>query len=368
VLRSPPSPSPRGRRTRGPILTLTPYERHYGLIIIGTGAGGGTLPTSSRPPASASADSSAATTCPRKDKWTVSRSGEGNTNEGVWYIGSRSCNPAQNYCRGKPSSTAPRLPACEQDFEISHTGRSPRADHVRRAQPYYTKAEQLYHGTGQPAAIPRSRGRAPLPAPAGQPRAAHPGALHDDLANCGCDRSRATRIMLMSRAPKSRDPLLTCDGYPASSGPSPMHRSCAVDPAPRNIQVTLTTCLAARTYPSGRESPPCTCSATPTETYSAHIVVASLRRDQLAALLLRSANDSTRGARQCSDVVGPTTWPQLTRSCSRSRSSRTRRCSRRRSQERLLLRVRRMGVPDGHISSSEFDPTSWSRRPRSCQG
>ncbi len=135
----------------------------YDVIIIGTGAGGGTLSATWRRPASRSCFSSAATPPREKENWTPSRSHRDRyISDETWHdaTASRSNRRCTTSSAERRSSTAPRLPVRPEDFgELQHL------DGVSPAwpigyddfEPYYTKAESLYEVRGNHGENPTER-------------------------------------------------------------------------------------------------------------------------------------------------------------------------------------------------------------------
>ena len=169
----------------------------YDVIIIGRGAGGGTLAYRLAPRASASCCSSAATTsgarsrtgtaarCSRRpykthEKW--------NDKDGAAF------HPGQHYYVGGQTKFygAILFRFRERDFgEVRHHGGVSPAWPLSYDdfEPYYNEAERLYHvhgEAGEDPTEPRRSGPYPYPAVSHEPRIQQ---LHDDLARAGLTRS-----------------------------------------------------------------------------------------------------------------------------------------------------------------------------------
>jgi len=178
-------------------------------------------------------------------------------------------------------------------------------------EPYYTKAEQMYHVHGQrgedPTEPPTS---APYPHPAvtHEPRIQQ---LHDDFAGHGLKPFHTPLgIMLDEKSHASKCiRCSTCDGFPCLLYAKSDAQVLGVDPALQYPNVTLMTdALVERleTSGSGREiSKVIVRQNGSREELSADIVVASCGAINSAALLLRSANEKhPNGLANGSDVVG----------------------------------------------------------------
>jgi len=294
---------------------------HYDVIIIGTGAGGGTLAYKLAPSGKRILLLERGDYVPReKDNWNpraVNAEGKYQTTE-VWRDrDGKELHPHTNYYVGGNTKFfgAALFRLRKEDFrEIRHYGGVSPAWPLSydELEPYYTQAEQLYHVHGQ-------RGEDPTepPASASYP---HPPVSHeprlqqlsDDFARLGLRPFHTPLgVMLDEQNPhKSRCIRCnTCDGFPCLVYAKADAQVVCVDPALEHHNVTLLTqayVSRLETSPSGRAVTAVQVERNgATETYSGDMVVVSCGAINSAALLLRSANDThPRGLANSSDVVG----------------------------------------------------------------
>ena len=296
-------------------------SEHYDVIIIGTGAGGGTLahrlaPTGKRilllergdyvPREKANWDPRAVNVDARyhtKEVW-VDQDGE-------------PLHPHTNYYVGGNTKFygAALFRMRERDFgELRHAGGVSPAWPIAYSdlEPYYLQAERLYevHGQrGEDPTEPPATGGYPFPAVSHEPRIQQ---LSDDFARQGLTPFHVPLgIRLNEGSPRESACLRcdTCDGFPCLVHAKSDAQVLCVDPALQYPNVTLlTNAYVARlhTSPSGR-------SVTSVhvqrggrdEYYSADIVVAACGAINSAALLLRSRTDAhPHGLANGSDMVG----------------------------------------------------------------
>jgi len=180
-------------------------------------------------------------------------------------------------------------------------------------EPYYLKAEQLYHvhGTrGEDPTEPRASGPYPHPAVSHEPRIQQ---LSDDMARLGLRPFHVPLGIMLDEqnAQKSRCIRCeTCDGHPCLIYAKSDAQVVCVDPtlAQHPTATLLTGARVTRllTSASGREVTGIIVERDgASETYSADIVVVSAGAINSAALLLRSASDKhPHGLANGSDVVG----------------------------------------------------------------
>ncbi|MFQ5572037.1 MAG: GMC family oxidoreductase N-terminal domain-containing protein, partial [Rhodothermales bacterium] len=294
---------------------------HFDVIIIGTGAGGGTLAYHLAPSGKRILLLERGGYVPReKDNWStkaVNLEGKYQTKE-VWQDkDGKPLHPHTNYYVGGNTKFygAALFRLRREDFgEIKHYGGISPAWPVsyKEMEPYYTQAEHLYHVHGQrgedPTEPPAS---APYPHPpvSHEPRIQH---LSDDFARLGLRPFHTPLgVMLDEHNPhKSRCIRCeTCDGHPCLVYAKADAQVLCVDPALEHPNVTLLTnahVSRLETNPSGREVTKVIVQRNgATEEYSANIVGVSCGAINSAALLLRSANDKhPRGLANGSDVVG----------------------------------------------------------------
>jgi len=296
-------------------------RNHYDVIIIGTGAGGGTLAYRLAPTGKRILVLERGDYVPREkanwDSRAVNVSARYHTNE-VWHDkDGKPLHPHTNYYVGGNTKFygAALFRLRERDFEQleHHGGISPAWPiSYRELEPYYTQAERLYdvHGQrGEDPTDPPSCGDYPFPAVSHEPRIQ---ALADDFARQGLKPFHVPLgIRLDERDPNSSRCIRcdTCDGFPCLVHAKSDAQVMCVDPALQHSNVTLLTnafVTRLETSASGHEVTAVRVRHNGTEdSYSADIVVVSCGAINSAALLLRSRNDKhPRGLGNCSDVVG----------------------------------------------------------------
>jgi choline dehydrogenase-like flavoprotein len=294
---------------------------HYDVIIIGSGAGGGTLahrlaPSSKRILLIERGDYIRR----EKDNWNpraVNLEGKYQTKE-VWKDkDGKELHPHTNYGVGGNTKFygAALFRLRKEDFgEIRHHGGVSPAWPIGydELEPYYTQAERMYHVHG-------TRGEDPTEPPASSPYP-HPPVSHepriqqlaDDLNAMGLRPFHVPLgVMLDETNPHTSKCIRceTCDGFPCLIGAKSDAQVCAVDPALRHPNVSLLTgALVKRleTTTNGREvSDVVVLRNGSEERYRGDVVVVSCGAINSAALLLRSGNDKhPRGLANGSDTVG----------------------------------------------------------------
>lgn len=294
---------------------------HYDVIIVGTGAGGGTLLHALAPTGKRILVLERGGYVKReRENWdtrAVNLEARYNTKE-VWYDkDGRPLHPHTNYFVGGNTKFygAALFRFRPQDFGVvrHHGGISPAWPiGYDDLEPYYTQAERLYHVHGTRGEDPTEGwASAPFPHPAvsHEPRIQE---LHDDLSRLGHQPFHVPLgIMLNERDPR-RSPCIrcaTCDGHPCLVNAKADAQVVAVDPALEHPNVTLLTdSLVSRleTDASGREVRRVLVTrGGRAESYSADVVVVSAGAINSAALLLRSASDRhPNGLANNSDQVG----------------------------------------------------------------
>jgi choline dehydrogenase-like flavoprotein len=298
-----------------------PTQNHFDVIIIGTGAGGGTLahklaPTGKR----ILLLERGGYVLREKDNWNpraVNLEGKYQTKE-IWHDkDGKELHPHTNYYVGGNTKFygAALFRLRKEDFgEIHHYGGVSPAWPIRYEdlESYYTEAERLYHVHG-------NRGEDPVEPPASAPYP-HPAVSHepriqqlsDDFARLGLRPFHTPLgVMLNEKNPHASRCIRceTCDGFPCLVGAKSDAQVCAVDPALEHTNVTLQTnsyVERLETNPSGREISKVIIKNNGTrEEVSADIVVSSCGAINSAALLLRSTNNKhPKGLANNSDVVG----------------------------------------------------------------
>ena len=294
---------------------------HYDVIIIGSGAGGGTLAHRLAPSGKRILILERGDYVPReKDNWdshAVNVAAKYQTRE-VWRDGDgKLLHPHTNYYVGGNTKFygAALFRLRREDFgELAHHGGVSPAWPIdyEELEPYYTAAEHLYQVHGQRGEDPTEPwASAPYrhPAVSHEPRMQQ---LSDALAANGLRPFHTPLgIMIDERQPQASRCIRcnSCDGYACLVQAKSDAQVVCVDPALAYSNVSLLTgAYVARleTTVSGREVSRVVVSRHGrVETLSADIVVVSCGAINSAALLLRSANDRhPRGLANRSDVVG----------------------------------------------------------------
>jgi choline dehydrogenase-like flavoprotein len=296
-------------------------QNHFDMIIIGTGAGGGTLAHKLAPTGKRILLLERGGYVPReKENWSaraVNLEGKYQTRE-IWRDkDGKELHPHTNYYVGGNTKFygAALFRLRKEDFgEIHHYGGSSPAWPIRYAdlEPYYTEAERLYHvhgNRGEDPAEPPASAPYPYPGVSHEPRIQQ---LSDDFARLGLRPFHTPLgVMLNEKEPHASRCIRceTCDGFPCLIGAKSDAQMCAIEPALEHANVTLRTDAYVdrlETGPSGREIRKVIIKNNGTrEELSADIVVSSCGAINSAALLLRSGNDKhPKGLANSSDVVG----------------------------------------------------------------
>ena len=293
----------------------------YDVIIIGTGAGGGTLAYRLAPSGKRILILERGDFVPREkanwDSRAVNVEARYHTRE-VWQDQEgRPLHPHTNYYVGGNTKFygAALFRLRERDFgELGHHGGVSPAWPISYAdlEPYYTEAERLYsvHGErGVDPTEPFASGPYPFPPVSHEPRIQR---LHDDLLRQGLQPFHVPLGVRLDESDRGRSACIrcnTCDGFPCLvKAKSDAHVTC-IEPALAWPNVTLLTgakVLRLDTSASGREVTRVVVEhAGEQRAFSGDIVVSSCGAINSAALLLRSANDRHPGGlANGSDVVG----------------------------------------------------------------
>jgi len=298
-----------------------PGTDHYDVIIIGTGAGGGTLARRLAPSGKRVLLLERGDYVRReKDNWNskaVNAEGKYNTKE-VWRDkDGGELHPHTNYNVGGNTKFygAALFRLRREDFgEIRHHGGVSPAWPISYddLEDYYTQAEQMYHVHGQRGEDPTeppANAEYPHPPISHEPRIQQ---LADDFSRLGLKPFHTPLgIMLNERDPRRSACIRceTCDGFPCLVNAKADAQVCAVDPSLAYPNVSLMTgALVERleTTPSGREISKVIVRRDGARLeLTADVVVVACGAINSAALLLRSANDKhPRGLANGSDVVG----------------------------------------------------------------
>jgi choline dehydrogenase-like flavoprotein len=295
-------------------------DNHYDVIIIGTGAGGGTLAYKLAPSGKRVLLLERGGYVPReKDNWesrAVNVEAKYNTKE-VWYDREgQPLHPHTNYYVGGNTKFygAALFRLRKEDFgEIRHyDGVSPAWPiSYEDLEPYYAQAEHIYHvhgNRGEDPTEPPASGPFPHPAVSHESRIQQ---LHDDFAALG-QKPFHVPLGIMLKEGDARSKCIrcaTCDGFPCLVQAKSDAHVCGVEPALEHPNVTLLT--NAKVTQLETDGPGRVVSKVHVERdgqqeiYSADVVAVSCGAINSAALLLRSANDRhPNGLANSSDIVG----------------------------------------------------------------
>jgi choline dehydrogenase-like flavoprotein len=297
------------------------YSNHYDVIIIGTGAGGGTMAYHLAPSGKRILVLERGDYVPReKANWdpkVVNVDAHYNTRESWFDKDGKELHPHTNYYVGGNTKFygAALFRFRKEDFgELRHHGGISPAWPVSYddLEPYYTQAEKLYqvHGNrGEDPTEPYASEPYPWPAVSHEPRIQQ---LSDDFAAGGLRPFHVpVGVMLDEKNPhKSRCIRCnTCDGFPCLMYAKSDAQVLCIDEAIKHPNVTLlTNSLVKRleTDASGRKVRAVIVErAGREEMFFGELVIVSCGAINSAALLLRSASERhTRGLANSSDVVG----------------------------------------------------------------
>ncbi len=294
---------------------------HYDVIIIGTGAGGGTLAHRLAPSGKRILLLERGTYVPReKENWdshAVVVENRYHVTEPWLDKRGKEFHAGTHYFVGGNTKFygAALIRLRERDFgEVRHHGGVSPAWPIGYAdlEPYYTEAEHLYHVHGTRGVDPTEP---PASAPYRYPALSHEPRIQqlvDDLTRLG-HRPFPMPVGIMRDEANPRTSACircdTCDGFPCLVQAKADAQVVCVDPALRHPNVTLLTNAYVErlsTDQSGREVTDVRIIRDGVkEAYSAGIVVVSCGAINSAALLLRSASDRhPSGLANSSGVVG----------------------------------------------------------------
>ena len=294
---------------------------NFDVIIIGSGAGGGTLAYRLAPSGKRILLLERGDYVPReKENWNpklVNLEGRYQTKEHWKDRDGNDLHPHTNYYVGGNTKFygAALFRLRREDFgEIKHhSGISPRWPlSYDDLEPYYTEAELMYHvhgERGEDPTEPQTSSPYPYPAVSHEPRIQE---LSDHFAGEGLHPFHTPLgVMLDAENPRTSPCIRcnTCDGFPCLIHAKSDAQVLAVDPALKFPNVSLlTNAFVERleTTSSGREISKVIVKRNgSTEEYTAGIVVVSCGAINSAALLLRSSSDKhPDGLANSSDVVG----------------------------------------------------------------
>jgi choline dehydrogenase-like flavoprotein len=294
---------------------------HYDVIIIGTGAGGGTLAHRLAPSGKRILLLERGGYLPREpENWDSKEifGKERYVTRERWYDkhGEAFRPHAQYYVGGNTKFYGAILFRLrEQDFgEVQHYGGTSPTWPIAYGdiEPYYAEAERLYlvHGAaGEDHTEPPRSGPFPYPAVSHEPRIQE---LHDAFARTGHHPFHLPVGVDLDESSPERGRCVRCDrfdGFPClADGKADAHVRC-VRPALRHDNVTLEThsrVVRLETGASGRDVTRVVVDRAGAEqAYGGDIVVVSCGAAHSPALLLRSANEHhPNGLANSSDVVG----------------------------------------------------------------
>ncbi len=294
---------------------------HYDVIIIGSGAGGGTLAFRLAPSGKKVLLLERGDYVPREKKnWdprAVNVEGFYQTREKWRDADGKELHPHTNYYVGGNTKFygAALFRLRREDFgELRHHGGISPAWPISYddLEPYYLEAERLYlvHGQrGEDPTDPPASGPYPHPPVSHEPRIQQ---LSDDFARQGLKPFHVPVGVMLNEKDRRASKCIrcnTCDGFPCLVDAKSDAQVCAVDPALTHRNVTLLTNAYVErleTDASGRRVHKVIVKRNGArEEYTADVVVASCGAINSAALLLRSANDKhPRGLANGSDQVG----------------------------------------------------------------
>ncbi len=293
----------------------------YDVIVIGSGAGGGTLVHRLAPTGKRILLLERGGYVPReRENWStraVNVEGRYNTREEWRDKDGKPLHPHTNYNVGGNTKFygAALFRLRREDFgELRHHGGLSPAWPVGydAFEPYYTQAERLYQVHGERGEDPTEPAAS---APYDHPPVSHEPRLQqlaEDFAAQGLKPFHVPIGVMLDERNRRTSPCIrcaTCDGHPCLVNAKADAQVLCVDPALAHPNVTLLTgayVSRLETDASGR-----TVTAVHVErdgkqeTYRADVVVLSAGAINSAALLLRSASDRhPRGLANGSDVVG----------------------------------------------------------------
>src|SRR6266702_4806398 len=243
-------------------------DNHYDVIIIGTGAGGGTLAYHLAPSGKRILILERGDYVPREkanwDPQLVNVDAHYNAKESWLDKDGKDLHPHTNYCVGGNTKFygAALFRLRKEDFgEIKHHGGLSPAWPIAydEIEPYYTKAEYLYQVHGERGVDPTEPwASAPYRFPAVQhePRIQQ---LHDDLSANGLRPFHVPLGIMLDESDPRKSRCIrcdTCDGFPCLIHAKSDAQVICVDPALAHPNVTLVTNARVTrllTSTSGRE-------------------------------------------------------------------------------------------------------------------
>jgi choline dehydrogenase-like flavoprotein len=293
----------------------------YDVIVIGSGAGGGTLVRRLAPSGKRILLLERGDWLPREaQNWSAQHVFVENryVSEDTWYDGDGNAfQPQVHYFVGGATklygAALYRLRAEDFNELRHHDGISPAWPiGYEEMEPYYTQAEQLYqvHGArGEDPTEPPASAPYPFPAVSHEPRIQQ---LADDLAAAGHQPFHAPCGVLLDEANTPHSTCVrcsTCDGFACLLHAKSDAEVLGVRPALQHANVTLLTGARAVRLETDDRGGAVTGVVVERdgerETYTADLVVVSCGAANSAKLLLASANDAhPHGLANGSDQVG----------------------------------------------------------------
>jgi choline dehydrogenase-like flavoprotein len=293
----------------------------YDVIIIGSGAGGGTLARHLAPSGKRVLVLERGGWLAREPQnWSAGDVFVDNryVSPDTWYDGDgKAFQPQVHYFVGGATKLygAALYRMRKEDFgELQHHGGVSPAWPIsyEEMEPYYTKAEQLYHvhgARGEDPTEPPASAPYPFPAVSHEPRIQQ---LSDDFAAAGLHPFHAPCGVMLDEADMPHSHCVrcaTCDGFPCLVQAKSDAEVLGMRPALEHPNVTLLTHATAVELATNAAGTAVTEVVVERdgarETYSAEIVVVSAGAANTAKLLLASANDKhPNGLANGSDQVG----------------------------------------------------------------
>lgn len=296
-------------------------NNHYDVIIIGTGAGGGTLAYRLASSGKRILLLERGDYVPREranwDSRAVNVEGKYQTKEKWRDAKGDELHPHTNYYVGGNTKFygAALFRFRERDFnEVRHHGGISPSWPISYSElePYYTEAEYLYQVHGERGVDPTEPAASkpyPHPAVSHEPRIQQ---LAEDFARLGTRPFHVPLGIMLDEKNRRASACIrcnTCDGFACLVNAKSDAQVCAVDPALKHNNVTLLTNSKVERLKTDADGRRVTSAVVEregeVEEFFGDIIVVSCGAINSAALLLRSANEKhPTGLANSSDVVG----------------------------------------------------------------